>query len=125
VEWWVVPKFEILTDAIWARELKRARGVKNYLSEQIKMRLHPENETPGYEPIKPMIEFTRNHYFKEAVYTCKKNNYYVGEIEPDAGVYRFFPAADQSIDSDTLKEICMKLESLNTKVEVGSHNFTD
>ena len=56
VERWVVPKFEILTDAIWARELKWARGVKNDITTQI-MKLHPENPTPGFEPKKDMIQF--------------------------------------------------------------------
>lgn len=40
-------RFRVITDEDWARSLKRARQQTNTIANQIRMKLHPQNETPG------------------------------------------------------------------------------
>lgn len=39
--------FWVITDEDWARSFKWARQQTNTIADQIKMKLHPQNETPG------------------------------------------------------------------------------
>lgn len=118
-------KFEVLNDSLWAMELKRARGVENGITAQIKMKLHSENPTPGFESIKPMLKFERDNTYTSPTFSVECGEVYVGTILSSLdGTFYFHSSLNRVVLSqDILKELYMKLEQLNTKV--GSHQFTD
>jgi hypothetical protein len=118
--------FETITNAHWARALPMARAFTNSVSAQIKMKLHPYNRTPGYEP-KPtphMIKFeplvstkgippnTKTSQF----FACKVDDKTLGYLHPqDDGLYNFYPnhLVGMNWGSSILKEIAFKMDALN------------
>jgi hypothetical protein len=108
--------YETLTGAIWKRRLRVARAEVNIVSQQIKMKLNPQNPTPEKGP-NPMVTYTKNEpHGKPAYYTCLiENGGFIGVIDQEAdGFYRFHPVYTGSgWDGAILKDLAKKLEALN------------
>lgn len=119
-------KFETITDAHWARALPMARAFTNSISTQIRMKLHPINRTPGYEPkptqrmitFEPFTSVRGKDPNKSEVqcFKCIKEDKTVGYMlpEPD-GIFNFYPnhLVGLNWNSSLMKEVAFKLDALN------------
>lgn len=118
--------FDVITDAAWGKSLRRSRAYTNSVSDQIKMKLHPCNPTPGFLPKQPihMIKFdpmTSTKGVKPNVKTtqffaCRVGDKTLGYLHPDhTGIYNFFPnhIFGMNWTASVLKEIAFKMDALN------------
>ncbi len=102
--------FKVITDDDWEVSLKRARGLTNSISEQIHMKLHPCNPTPGIETKTSMITFNQVPLLN--VIVCRCGGTCIGTIDKFLDEWRFVPNIEV-LSSIQLKEIVFKLETLN------------
>lgn len=115
--------FETLTDAAWEHALRRSRSYSNSISAQIKMRLHPQNPTPGFQPRQQprMIKFDPFTVLapgpKERVsFKCQVEDRTVGYLhQEEDGIYSFYPnhVSGMRWNGGHLKEIAYKMDALN------------
>ncbi len=109
--------FETLTDAHWQRALRMARSETNTIAEEIHMKLHPDNPTPGLE-VRNAVHYTKNEPVGQPAYytvMSPEGRTVIGTIEQEVdGFYYFFPAKiDNFWPSGLMHDIARKLDALN------------
>jgi hypothetical protein len=80
------------------------------------MKLHPNNPTPGVEPVRDVLTYTKNEpHNQPAYYAIFSESVLLGTLEQEVdGFYYYFPTLRVGCYSAwILKDIAHKLEALN------------
>lgn len=116
--------------------LQESRKLTNEVAKEIRMKLHPQNKTPGFDPKPVQMLIYRKHQLQNggALYDCYMGFAKIGTIAQEAdGFYYFWPEHNEGMWSEAVfRDLAFKLESLNQKVpepkpedDVEPHPFTD